>query len=436
LSIDQTISVIGLGRLGLPLAAALSSRGFRVIGVDRDEQRVNRVNSQSHDYVEPGLPALLREIGGALSATSSVRDAVLATDVTFVIVDTPHKRQEIISAENVCEVMNGAGTVLAEKGSRHLVVLVSTSYPGSIMKCVIPHLELSGKRCGIDFDFCYSPEFVMLGNVVQGFLRPDFTLIGEFDRRAGDRLQNLYEAFYGARTSHIRMNIASAEIAKLALNFSLVAKISCANFFAQLCERTPGASSDDITRLLSSDRRIGEGFLRGGMPYGGRCFPRDIEAITSIALSLEVDTGLPRAMASLNERRFAELLQFVLTQAKDADVSQLAIGILGLSFKPGTDEAAGSAGMWLAETLEGMRFPVLVHDPVIRLQTDTSIRQVADASACVLAAEIVVIATPWRIYESLPPTLFSGKRVIDGWQSLTKAQKDACETYIALGTGR
>ena len=420
----------------MPLAAVLASRGFRVIGVDHDEQRIAQLNSEPREYTEPSLSALLRASGGRWSATNSIRDAVVETDATFVVVDTPRTNQSAISSENVCQATTEAGRALAGKDSRHLLVLVSTAYPGSVMGRVIPSLEQGDKICGRDFDFCYSPEFVALGSVVSGFLQPDFTLVGEFDSRAGDRLQAIYEQMYGQRTVHIRMNVPSAEIAKLALNFCLVAKISCANFFAQLCEKVPGANIDHITRLLLADRRLGEGFLRGGMPYGGKCFPRDVEALISMESWLDVDAGLPRAMASTNERRFEELLRFVVVQAKArGDARRLAIAVLGLSFKADTDETAGSAGLRLVEALRQMDFAIFVHDPAVRFDFCEPVQQVADASACLRAGDVVVIATPWTDYVSLPPPLFTGKRVVDGWRILTESQKAACETYTALGVG-
>lgn len=430
---DQKISVIGLGRLGLPFAAVLACRGFAVTGVDRDEGRVNAVLSNADCNFEPGLSALLHQSNSNLSATTSVREAVHETDVTFVVVDTPRTDGEVISSENICRVMTEAGFAIARKASRQLVVLVSTSYPGSAAQRVIPSVESGGARCGEDFDFCYSPEFVALGDAVAGFLQPEFTLIGEFDCRSGDRLQALYDGLYKRPTSHIRMSIASAEVAKLALNYCLVAKLSCANLFAGICEGIAGANVDDVTHLLTSDRRIGAGFLRGGMPYGGKCFPRDVEAIMSMEACLGAGRGLSRALASVNESRFERLLSLICGIA--GGDTGLPVAILGLSFKPDTDETAGSAGMWLLKALRGMGFPTSVHDPAVRLNIPGGPVQWEHEPDCVAAAELIVIATPWEQYRSLDPTVLRGKRVLDCWRILSGDQREACASYTALGVG-
>ena len=252
------VSVVGLGKLGAPIAACIAARGVEVVGVDGDAAKVAQLNRGVAPVHETGLPELLAQSGGRLRATTSVAEAIAATDTTFVIVPTPSDESGGFALEHVRRAIEEIGAALREKDSYHLVAVTSTVLPGALEAVVLPLLEAaSGKRCGPGFGLCYSPEFVALGSVIRDFLEPDFLLIGESDPAAGDALERVYRAVCRTTPPVARIGFANAELAKLAVNNYVTTKISFANMLASLCERIPGADVDAVTSALGLDKRIG-----------------------------------------------------------------------------------------------------------------------------------------------------------------------------------
>src|ERR1700674_483926 len=280
----QSISVVGLGKLGSPLAACFAARGFDVHAVDADTQKIEALNRGIPPVHEPGLAELLRESQSRLKASQDTEKAVRDTGATFIVVGTPSKPDGGFSLRYVLPVCEAIGRVLSTKRDFHLVVLTSTVMPGSTGGEVIASLEsASGKECGRDFGLCYSPEFIALGTVIRDFYYPDFLLIGESDARSGEMLSDIYKRTCKNSPRVARMNFINAEITKLALNTYITTKISYANMLARLCEKLPGADASIATDALGLDSRIGPKYLKGAVSYGGPWFPRDNRAFAALA---------------------------------------------------------------------------------------------------------------------------------------------------------
>ncbi len=272
----QNISVVGLGKLGAPLAAVLAYKGYSVIGVDTNDQYVQLVNQGKAPVVETGLSELIQQSHSRLLATTDYQEAITQTEITFIIVPTPSTPEGGFSLKYVLTAIEQIGKALREKTTFHLVVLTSTVMPGATLNEVQPALEkFSGKRCGQDFGLCYNPEFIALGSVVRDMLNPDFILMGESDGRSGDLLTKLYQQVCDNQPKIARMNFVNAELTKLAVNTFVTTKISYANMLSQVCEHLPGSNVDTVTAALGLDSRIGSKYLKGGLGYGGPCFPRD-----------------------------------------------------------------------------------------------------------------------------------------------------------------
>lgn len=282
-----TYSVIGLGKLGASMAAAIASRGFDVIGVDINQQAVDLLNAGHAPVQETNLEELVAANKMRLRATMSHSEAILHSDVSFVIVPTPSDERGAFSLQYAKWAFQAIGRALAEKSSYHNIILTSTVLPGSTRHGLLPILEEeSGKVCGKDFGLCYSPEFIALGSIIHDFLNPDFTLVGEFDERAGSNLEACYAEIMENNAPCKRMSMENAELAKVSLNAFITTKITFANMLADLCERIPGGDVDIVTDALGSDERIGHKYLKGALGYGGPCFPRDNVALGFIARAL------------------------------------------------------------------------------------------------------------------------------------------------------
>lgn len=219
------VSVIGLGKLGLPLAACVAWKGYPTVAVDVDVARVDAVNRGIPSVYEPGLADLMRAAGERLKATTDTCEAVAASDATFMVVPTPSDGAGRFSLRYVIDAARAIGKALARKPAYHLVVLTSTVMPGDTDGELRPVLEESSrKRCGVDFGLCYSPEFIALGSVIRDFLNPDFVLIGESDPAAGEALERLYQKVCERQAPVARMVPVNAELTKLAVNTFVTTK--------------------------------------------------------------------------------------------------------------------------------------------------------------------------------------------------------------------
>jgi UDPglucose 6-dehydrogenase len=438
--VKQAISVVGIGKLGSPLAACLASKGYAVVGVDTDARKVELVNQRRAPVFEPGLEELLQSTARSISATTDLHAAVAASEVTFIVVATPSEDHGGFSLRHVEPICETIGLTLAEKDAYHLIVLTSTVMPGATGGAVQATLERSsGKRCGIDFGLCYSPEFIALGSVIHDFLNPDFVLIGESDQRAGEKLASIYREVCGPDVQVARMNFVNAEIAKLSVNTFVTTKIAFANMLARMCEHIPGADVDEVTSAIGLDSRIGRKYLRGAISYGGPCFPRDNLALASLARDVGSPAILAEATDRANRAEIERLAEVAVSRLPDGG----RVGVLGLSYKPNTDVVEEAPGMLLVQALEARGVEVVVYDPAAmesarRIGLLGGDVQFADgAEECVREADVVVLATPWEDFAKLDGVTFERpgrpRVLIDCWRLLDPARFDGVAEYFALG---
>jgi UDPglucose 6-dehydrogenase len=434
------ISVIGLGKLGSPMAACFAARGFTTVGVDLNPTYVEAIEEGRAPVFEPGLSEMLAEGRACLTATTDTSAAVCQTDATFIIVPTPSNEDGGFSLDYVLEAVREIGTALSTKDGYHLVVLTSTVMPGATEGPVLRALEdSSGKRVGTDIGLCYSPEFIALGSVIRDFLHPDFLLIGQSDEKAGATLARIYRNVVNNDPPIAQLNFVNAELAKISVNTFVTTKIAFANMLARICERLPGASVDDVTSALGLDSRIGAKYLRGAISYGGPCFPRDNKALAALARSLDAPAYVAEATDETNREGIARLADLVVDRAPSGG----AIAVLGLSYKPNTDVVEESPGLYLAQSLAERGLAVEVFDPAgmpnARRVLGDDVRYAASAEEAVREADVVVIATAWQEFARLAPDVFgrdgSPRVLIDCWRVLDAEKFGDVVSYVALGSG-
>ena len=437
----QTISVIGLGKLGAPLLATIASRGFDVVGIDINPKVVATINQKKAPVDEPGLEQLIAKNHRKIKATSDYDEAINNSDITFIIVPTPSTKNGAFSNEYVVSAIRKIGKVLAKKDKFHLVVVTSTIMPKSMDIEIIPVLEkASGKRLNTDYGVCYNPEFIALGSVIDNLLNPDFVLIGESDRKAGQILEEFYKKFCTNKPPIKRMNFVNAEISKLALNSYITTKISFANTLAQICEKVPGGDVDIVTSAIGQDSRIGSKYLKGALPYGGPCFPRDNRAFASFANKVGVQASLAKATDLVNENMIDQIVKKV---AKIGANKNCKIAILGLAYKPDTDVAEESAGVKIANLLSRKSAKVSVWDPRAmaraRKLLSPKILFARSLRNCLTKSDIIIIATPWPEFKSIKPSdlAINGKKpfLLDCWRILDRLKYDKVAFYQTVGLG-
>ncbi len=442
----SSVSVIGLGKLGSPMAGCFAARGFQVIAADLDPQKVDAISRGVPPVHEPGLTELLLQSKGKLSATQDTEAAVRDSEATFIVVGTPSEPDGGFSLRHAISTCEAIGRALRNKNSYHLVVLTSTVMPGSTGGEIKATLErASGKRCGEDFGLCYSPEFIALGTVIQDFFNPDFLLIGESDPRAGDMLSDIYAHTCKNSATVARMNFINAEVTKLAVNTYITTKISYANMLARLCEKLPEADVSVVTYALGLDSRIGSKYLKGAVSYGGPCFPRDNRAFAALAARSGAFSDLAVATERFNRSQISALAGLVKSHQSGED----PIGILGLTYKPDTDVVEESFGLLLTQELATANLPVIVFDPSADLSRAfaayKSVRIATSAEDCIAQSAIVVLATPWQQFRDLSisawmqpfrsgPSFHGTQRVvIDCWRALPHLEGSQSVHYVRLG---
>src|SRR5271165_1736251 len=384
------------------MAACFAARGFRVHAVDLDAAKVHAINKGLAPVHEPGLADLIREGAGNLKASQDCEAAVHESDATFIIVATPSESAGGFSLKYALSTCESIGKALRNKSTYHLVVLTSTVMPGSTAGEIKSALEsASGKRCGVDFGLCYSPEFIALGTVIRDFYYPDFLLIGESDPRSGEMLSDIYKNVCKNSPAVARMNFVNAEITKLAVNTYITTKISYANMLARLCEKLPDADVNVVTDALGLDTRIGAKYLKGAVSYGGPCFPRDNRALAALAASVGASSGLAEATDRFNRAQIKSVADIVKSHHRGND----PIAVLGLTYKPNTDVVEEAFGLLLAQELSAAALPVIVYDPSAdaarALNAYKSVRFASSALECITQSGVVVLATPWQEFRNV-----------------------------------
>jgi UDPglucose 6-dehydrogenase len=431
------VAVVGLGKLGAPLAAVVASKGNEVLGIDVNPEAVKLLNEGRAPVEEPGLQDLVTASLQRLSATTDVA-AAAGAELSILIVPTPSDDRGAFSNEQVLAAVEDIGRGLAARDEYHVVVVASTVMPGSCDTEIRPALEsASGRRVGETLGLCYSPEFIALGSVLRDMLEPDMVLIGESDARAGDVLARLYSGVCENDPPFRRMSLVNAELTKIAVNTYVTMKISYANALADMCERLSGADVEVVTDALGLDTRIGGKYLRGAIAYGGPCFPRDNKAFGVFARDLGAEPLLAEATDAVNVGQTDRLARVVQSRLEAGN----AVGILGLAYKPDTGVIEESPGLALAELLAKAGYEVRVYDPVA---TEAGVRaldglaQGCSSAADLLAqSDVAVIATPWAEFAELPIDRLEreGKRVvvIDCWRLLPEGASNGAVEIVRLG---
>lgn len=433
------VSVIGLGKLGATMAGCLASRGFNVIGVDVSQKAVDAVNAGHTPVQETGLDELIGEYKERIRATLSHEDAIVNSDISFVIVPTPSDERGAFSIQYAAYAFEAIGKAMAKRNDYHTVVLTSTVLPGSTRYSLLPILEkYSGKICGKDFGLCYSPEFIALGSVIRDYLNPDFYLVGEFDERSGASLESVNSRVALNNAVSKRMSIENAELAKISVNSFVTLKISYANMLADLCERIPGGDVDVVSDAIGMDKRIGRRYLTGGFGYGGPCFPRDNIALNFVGKHLGASTRILEVNDEFNRNiapRFIERLQPYLHEGS-------TVAVLGLAYKPLSHVIEESSGIYLCRALADSGMRVIGYDPLANEGARTELKGhalIADTiMSCLQDAESVLVTTPDDAYKALKPEDFIVNKesvtVVDFWRCLPDSIRNHPKIrYIPMG---
>jgi GDP-mannose 6-dehydrogenase len=416
------ISVIGLGYVGTVSAGCLAQAGHEVIGVDTAQIKVDLVNAGRAPVIEKDLGEIIaRQVAARrLSATTDVAAAIRYTDLALVCVGTPGLSNGGIDLKFVSRVCEQVGAALRTHGGAPAIVVRSTMLPGSMREVVIPALEAhSGKRAGSDFGVCVNPEFLREGCAVNDYLNPPKTVIGEISPASGDLLASLYEGMPGPL---IRTDIETAEMVKYADNAWHALKVGFANEIGNVCKAL-GVDGHRVMDIFCQDTKlnISPAYLKPGFAFGGSCLPKDLRALLYKAKTLDVSAPILGSILPSNEQQIERGVQTVIEKGARK------VGILGFSFKSGTDDLRESPVVELAERLIGKGYDLRMYDSNVRLAAihganrDYILNRVPHISRLMVAsidevldhARTLVIGNAAPEFRDLPGHLGEGQTIVD-----------------------
>jgi UDPglucose 6-dehydrogenase/GDP-mannose 6-dehydrogenase len=431
------VSVIGTGFVGLVTCVCFAEKGHQVWGVDVDRAKVDLINGGVSPIYERGLEELLKKhIGVRLQATTDLSGAVQESDLSLIAVGTPFDGTHI-DLTYIKTVSRQIGEVLKTKSGFHTVVVKSTVVPGTTDEVVTPILEeASQKKAGVDFGVGMNPEFLTEGEAVHDFMLPDRIVLGGMNQATIDMQAKLYESFVGVDV--LRTNNKTAEMIKYASNGLLATMISFSNELASICAALPGADIVDVlkgvhlSRYLRVKRPNGESyapdimsFLGAGCGFGGSCLPKDVKALVAHGTQAGVDMQLLDAVLRLNEQQPKRVLQLI--KKHFPDLHRVRVAILGLAFRPDTNDMRESPAIPIIRQLLQEGAIVQAYDPVAtheaeKIFANGEVRFALSLCEVLMGAEVVVLVTRWDEFQQLPsllkpmaspPVVVDGRRMLD-----------------------
>ena len=431
------ISVVGTGYVGLVSGVCLADKGHRVICVDLDQDKVTQINAGQSPIHEEGLDALLQgNIGSGLTATTDLAHAVSQSTLTIIAVGTPFDGSAI-DTSYIEAASKAIGAALRDKEEFHTVVVKSTVVPGTTDKVVLPILEqASGKRAGRDFGLSMNPEFLREGAAIGDFMDPDRIVYGGTDERTLSELDELYGVFEDV--DKIRTTNKTAEMIKYTANSLLATLISFSSEMGNLCAGLGEIDVVDVMKGVHLDRRLSPildngdrvvpaitTYIEAGCGFGGSCFPKDVKALISHGKAAGQEMNILQSVMDINQSQPLQLLD--LLKKHFSSLQGLKIAVLGLAFKPGTDDMRESAAIPIVKALHKEQAEISAYDPIAidearKRFADIPIQYAASLDDAVQDADAIVVVTTWDEFASLPeiinamdspPLLVDGRRMID-----------------------
>jgi len=420
---QMRISIVGAGYVGLSTGVGFAKMGHSVICMDIDKNKVQSINIGKPPIYEPNMGSCLEEAvkDGKLKATTGLSDAIMHSEITFISVPTPQSNDGSADLSFIRKAAEDIGSMLKDKDDYHVVVVKSTVVPGTTEEVVLPALEHgSGKKAGKDFGVCMNPEFLREGRALDDFLNPDRIVIGSLDSKAGEVVERVYACFDAPK---LRTAIKTAEMIKYASNALLATKISFSNEIGNICKGL-GIDVYDVMKGVGMDSRLSPSFLRAGAGFGGSCFPKDVAAIAAKGKDVGQETRILDAVLDVNRaqrKRFIDLLE-----KKVGSVDGKRVAVLGLAFKPESDDIREAPSIDIINMLKGRGAKVSVYDPqaMSNMKAIHADIEYKDRPAdCLQGADACLILTDWDQFKDMSEKDFdamNAKVILEGRKVLNQ----------------
>ncbi|MFW6040986.1 MAG: UDP-glucose dehydrogenase family protein [Thermoplasmatota archaeon] len=433
------ISIIGTGYVGLVTGVGFAHKGHEVICVDMIEEKVKKINEGTPPIYEKNLDYILKTVvnDGRFKATTDISKAIKNTELTFICVGTPSKKDGSIDTSSVEQAARDISYVLAEKKKYHVVCVKSTVTPGTTDSTVLHLLEKSGKKVSEEFGLGMNPEFLREGVAIDDFLKPDRIVIGGYDKKSTDIISRAYDDF---DSPIFKTDIRTAEMIKYVSNSLLATKISFANEISRICEKI-GVDVYEVMDGVGLDHRINRNFLNAGAGFGGSCFPKDVKALINFASGLDLSTCLLNSVLDVNEKQPIHLVD--LLEYEIDELFEKKIALLGLTFKGGTDDVRETRALPIYQELKNRGAEVIIYEPTgyenFSEVIQDELEAVDSVSLALKEADGCIIQNDWDEFKNLSSDDFSkmkNKVIVDGRRVLNEQNLNNDITYIGVGRGR
>ena len=433
------IAVIGLGFVGLALSSVLASRGITTIGIDSDRKKCSKIAKGIPTFFEPNLEKTLKK---ALKKNLIITDKLSSInncDFIFITVGTPQKKNGEIDLSFIKIVVRNVGKLISKNKKKPIILIKSTVIPGTMKNVVLPILERnSKKKAGKDFGLISNPEFLQESRAIRDTIKPHVVVLGGYKTKFMRKTEKFFSRF-NPNVPIIITNHQTAEMIKYANNSFLATKISFINQIASICQAIPDTNIDDIAETIGLDPRIGNLFLNAGPGYGGSCLPKDINAIINLSSKIGVEPTLLNAVEKTNKLQISNIMGLIKQNIRK--IKGKKITILGVAFKPDTDDIRDSMGIELVRRLMKSGANVTIHDPKAldnaRKIFHNNVKYATSISSALKNCQCAVIMTKWKQYEKINNKTIkhmNKKFIIDSRRILSNKNLDA--KYYAIGLGQ
>ena len=433
------IAVIGLGFVGLALSSVLASRGITTIGIDSDRKKCSKIAKGIPTFFEPNLEKTLKK---ALKKNLIITDKLSSInncDFIFITVGTPQKKNGEIDLSFIKIVVRNVGKLISKNKKKPIILIKSTVIPGTMKNVVLPILERnSKKKAGKDFGLISNPEFLQESLAIHNTIKPHVVVLGGYRTKFMKKTEKFFSRF-NPNVPIIITNHQTAEMIKYANNSFLATKISFINQIASICQAIPDTNIDDIAETIGLDPRIGNLFLNAGPGYGGSCLPKDINAIINLSSKIGVEPTLLNAVEKTNKLQISNIMGLIKQNIRK--IKGKKITILGVAFKPDTDDIRDSMGIELVRRLMKSGANVTIHDPKAldnaRKIFHSNAKYATSISSALKNCQCAVIMTKWKQYEKINNKTIkhmNKKFIIDSRRILSNKNLNA--KYYAIGLGQ
>ena len=433
------IGIIGLGFVGLSFAAVLTSKGHSIIGVDTDKEKLEKIKNGIVPFYEPKLQSMLRRsLNVGLKISSNIL-AIKKCNLIFVTVGTPQKRNGEIDLTMIKNVTNKIGKLLSKTQHKPIIIIKSTVIPGTTQNVILPILQrISRKNVGKGFGLLTNPEFLRETMAVNDTLHPHVIVLGGDNDIFLKKVRRFYSNLHHS-VPIVLTNYSTAEIIKYANNSFLATKISFINQIASICEEIPDANIDDVAKTIGLDPRIGNLFLDAGPGYGGSCLPKDVKAIINFSTKAGINPTLLTAVEKTNKQQINSIIKLI--KQNIGKIHGRKIAVLGIAFKPETDDIRDSVSVELVNRLIKLGAKITIHDPKAienaKKIFNNKIKYQKSVSTAVKDCKCAIIMTAWKQYEKINNKTIehmAKKFIIDSRRIISDKKLNA--KYFAIGLGQ